>query len=297
MQLTQPALIDWHAKGRFITLEDHSIFMIDEGKKDLPVIILIHGFPTSSWDWHAVWPLLGERFRLITIDMLGFGFSAKPIKHQYSIHEQADLFEGLIKDLALDQFHLLVHDYGVSVAQELLARQMEQPRKNNCLSCCFLNGGLFPETHQALFVQKLLLSPLGALINSLSGYTLFAKSFSRVFGIHTKPSAQALKEFWQLINVNQGKHVFHTLISYMNDRKAYRQRWVNALQQSEIPLGLINGSDDPVSGKHLIVRYKALICRLDYLSELPEIGHYPQVEAPISVAESFFNFLLSHPRK
>jgi len=63
------------------------------------------------------------------------------------------------------------------------------------------------------------------------------------------------------------------------------------MQQPTIPLCLINGSVDPVSGKHMVARYRELNCRLDYLAELPEIGHYPQVEAPIEVAGHYLNFL------
>ena len=77
----------------------------------------------------------------------------------------------------------------------------------------------------------------------------------------------------------------------MRDRLEHRERWVSAMQQSTIPLGLINGSVDPVSGKHMVARYQELNCRLDYLAELPEIGHYPQVEAPAEVMVHYQNFL------
>ena len=77
----------------------------------------------------------------------------------------------------------------------------------------------------------------------------------------------------------------------MRDRCEHRQRWVNALQQSTIPLALINGSVDPVSGAHMVARYQTLQCRLDYLAELSSIGHYPQVEAPDQVIEHYTNVL------
>ena len=79
----------------------------------------------------------------------------------------------------------------------------------------------------------------------------------------------------------------------MRDRLEHRERWVSALQKSTIPLGLINGSVDPVSGDHMVARYKELNCRLDYLAELPLIGHYPQVEAPDEVRVHYENFLAS----
>jgi len=297
------ALSQWHAKGQFIKLCGHSVFVIDESERatqDLPVILMIHGFPTSSWDWEPIWESLLKHYRLVCLDMLGFGFSDKPDRREYTIHRQADLVDALVSRLELNEFHLLAHDYGVSVAQELLARQLErQTSKDNekaCafgtyLSCTFLNGGLFPETHKPLLIQKLLLGPLGKSINKLTGFSTFCKSFSKVFGADTKPTHAELAQFWEVINHNNGRHVFHNLITYMNDRLEHRERWVTALQKATIPLAVINGSVDPVSGKHLVMRYKQLKCRLDYLYEMSEIGHYPHVEAPKRVTTSLLNFL------
>ena len=69
-------LQSWNNKGRYSELCGHSIFYIDEGEPDKPAILLIHGFPTSSWDWQAIWNSLSKGYRLISLDMLGFGFSA-----------------------------------------------------------------------------------------------------------------------------------------------------------------------------------------------------------------------------
>ena len=70
---------------------------------------------------------------------------------------------------------------GVTVAQELLARQSD-PSGPKITSACLLNGGLFPETHRALLTQKLLASPIGFLIARLSTYGTFAKAMRRIWG-------------------------------------------------------------------------------------------------------------------
>jgi pimeloyl-ACP methyl ester carboxylesterase len=281
----------WRQRGEIVSLLGRSIFVIDEGSHDLPVIVLLHGFPTSSWDWQPIWDTLGGTYRLIALDMLGFGFSEKPNNRDYSIHGQADIVEALVKAKGLNHFHVLAHDYGDTVAQELLARQIESTGAGIWLSCCFLNGGLFPETHRALVTQKLLLSPVGRFVNRFTGYSKFSQNFSSVFGRDTKPTEQNLHDFWWLININNGKHLFHTLITYMRDRINHRDRWVTALQTAPMPLALINGSVDPVSGAHMVARYKTLSCRLDYCAELPLIGHYPQVEAPKDVLQHYKIFI------
>ena len=127
-------------------------------------------------DWADVYsvnidrsPGLAARYQVIACDMLGFGDSAKPRGHAYSLLQQADLQQALLADLGIrEPVHVLAHDYGDSVAQELLARHYEG--RFHMASCVFLNGGLFPETHRPVLMQKLLLSPLGWLV---------ARSFGR----------------------------------------------------------------------------------------------------------------------
>lgn len=284
---------DWKVKGAYRNINGRKLFLMDEGDPGQETILLIHGFPTSSWDWRPIWSHLRKSYRLVAMDMLGFGFSDKPAAHHYSIHEQADLVEGLVKDLGLESFHVLAHDYGDTVAQELLARQNTGEGAGQWLSVCFLNGGLFPETHRALLTQKLLLSPLGWLFNKLSNKRKFDSAFSRVFGPDTKPSAKELDEFWSLVTYNDGKHIFHNLITYMNDRKRHRERWADALRQSRVPIALINGSVDPVSGAHMVARYKELGLPLAWLEQLDTIGHYPQVESPEAVSAAYLAFLES----
>jgi pimeloyl-ACP methyl ester carboxylesterase len=288
---------NWFAQGDYLCLQGHNIFVRDSGVSQLPTLLLLHGFPTSSWDWQPLWQDLSANYRLIALDMLGFGFSDKPDPHHYSIHGQADIVEALVTAKGLNKLHVLAHNYGDTVAQELLARQLEGNGAGQWLSCCFLNGGLFPETHRALLTQKLLLSRFGSLLNRFTGFAKFSRNFSSVFGAQTKPSQQQLQEFWWLINYNQGKHLFHNLITYMRDRIEHRQRWVSALQQSTIPLALINGAVDPVSGAHMVARYKELGCRLDYSGNLPLIGHYPQVESAQEVASHYQQFLQATAEK
>ena len=289
-----PEVQAWFEKGSYRNLNGHQLFCIDDGAQNLDTILIIHGFPTSSFDFNAVWPKLANNYRLLCLDMLGFGFSDKPNRRRYTIHSQADLIEALIRNAGVKRYHIFAHDYGVTVAQELLARQHEGSGQGQALSCCFLNGGLFPETHRSLITQKLLLGPFGALITKLySNQRRFGRSFSSVFGLNSKPSDAELNNFWEIINFKDGRHLLHNLITYIEDRRDYRSRWVKVLQESTLPLGLINGSVDPVSGAHLVKRYQELGCRLDSLSELSTIGHYPHCEAPDSVAEAYLNFVSS----
>ncbi|XP_058842482.1 mesoderm-specific transcript homolog protein-like [Acipenser ruthenus] len=78
-----PTLNSWKTAGAFFTFKGNHIFYRDSlgavGSSD--VVILLHGFPTSSYDWYKIWDRLDQRFsRVIALDFLGFGFSDKPEK-------------------------------------------------------------------------------------------------------------------------------------------------------------------------------------------------------------------------
>ena len=284
---------DWQQKGTTLRLCGHSIFYIDQAatERDQGTILFIHGFPSASWDWWKIWPELNRHYRLVAMDMLGFGFSAKPCPHDYRIMEQADICEALVRELGLEQFHVLAHDYGDTVAQEMLARQNQGNGAGQWLSCLFLNGGLFPETHQALLVQRLLLGPLGFLVRHAFSRRSMRQSFDRIFGPDTPASDEELDALWQLFTRDNGQRNLHRLIHYMSDRRQHRDRWVEALQRACCPIGLINGSVDPVSGEHMVQRFQELVGEQHFLRRLPQIGHYPQIEAPNEVLAGYRAFL------
>ena len=284
--LAEIPLCVWRKRGQRFEFRGQAIRYWVAGQGE--PLLLIHGFPTASWDWHYLWQPLTQHYQVIACDMLGFGDSAKPRDHAYSLLEQADLQQALLAEVGVTRpVHVLAHDYGDSVAQELLARHYE--RRFDMASCVFLNGGLFPETHRPVLMQKLLLSPLGWIVGRAFSRDALVKSFRRIFGPATQPSESALDDFWSLIACNQGPRVLHRLIGYIPERVKQRERWVTAMQKGEVPLRVIDGEVDPVSGAHMVRRYCELIGNPDVVL-LPTIGHYPQTEAPVLVLKHYFAF-------
>ncbi|MBI3717323.1 MAG: alpha/beta hydrolase [Sphingobacteriales bacterium] len=276
----------WYKKGKWFSYQGHNIFYIVEGSGE--PLVLLHGFPTSSWDWHKVWDTLSKTYQLITLDFIGYGFSHKPKNYNYSIKDQANLVEQLLLHLNIDYYHLIAHDYGDTVAQELLARQLDR-EENKINSCCLLNGGLFPETHRATLTQKLLLSRIGSLVTRLSSYKRFVSSFSILFPAQTKPAADEMCSLYELIQYNNGHKITHLLVRYIIERKQNRNRWLTALQKARCPLRLIDGLNDPVSGAHMVERYKEVIPNPDVI-EISGCGHYPQMEMPEIVIKNYAAF-------
>lgn len=285
-----PELKKWQSEGNTFSHQGHSIFYRDEGA-GFPLLV-IHGYPTASWDFSPIWQQLTDNRRCIAADMIGLGFSDKPKDYPYSICDQAALMLSLLNELNIDQVDILAHDYGDSVAQELLAKHLDNSGVT-IRSIVFLNGGLFPQQHRPRLVQKLLASPLGGLSSKLINYRLFAKGFSEVFAENSKPTPKELDDFWQLTTFNNGQAIQHKLIRYMAERKQQEDRWVGALLNSDIPMRLIDGADDPVSGRHLAEHYKANVPNADVVL-LEDVGHYPQVEASDKVWEAIESFWQQH---
>ena len=99
----------------------------------------------------------------------------------------------------------------------------------------------------------------------------FKTGLSSIFGKDTKPSEVELGDFVTLFRHNGGKRIAHKLIRYMRERAIFRERWVGALQRTKIPLRFINGLADPVSGSHLVQRFREIMPHQDII-ELVEIG-------------------------
>ena len=285
-----PALRAWRDAGEFITVRGQRIFCRRAGAG--PRLLLIHGFPTSSIDWAPMWPMLASRFEVLAFDLLGLGFSAKPRGHRYRVHEQADLAEAVAQHHGWRDAFVLAHDYGDTVAQELLARSSQDTAHTalRILRLCLLNGGLFPETHRARPIQRLLASPLGPGLVGFMRRRGFARSLNALFSPRRPLGEREIDEYWALLRHDDGIRAVPSLLGYMAERRRERARWVGALQTTGTPLRLVCGALDPVSGLHMAERYRELVPRADIVV-LDDVGHFPQVEDPervFAAATSFF---------
>lgn len=280
-------LRQWQEAGYWFRYGENAIFSRIAGQGE--PLVLLHGFPTASWDWHRLWPALSERYRVMAPDLLGFGFSDKPQDHAYSIIEQADLIQGWLEQMGVERVHLFAHDYGATVTQELLARDHEGSLGFRIESVALMNAALFPEVHQPILIQKLLLGPLGGLVSRALTRRVFESSLGRIFGPETQPTGREIEDFWQLLIHNNGRGVIHRLIHYMEERRVHRHRWVGALQARRQPAFLIWGGADPVSGQAMLQRYREQVSEHG-IALLDDIGHYPHVEAPGESLQHYLAF-------
>ncbi len=283
----------WLDSGEYFDYLGFDIFYRVEGSG--PPLLLIHGYPFNSFDWAPIWPKLTQRFTVIAPDMIGMGFSAKPVTYQYSVIDHADMHEALLAHLNIRNAHILAHDIGDSVGQELLARhefRQQSYGEWRIDSITWLNGGMFIESYTPRAAQKLMSgTPLGDLLsplqNSPVSKRLLEPTLREMFGPNTKPTPRMMAVFNQILDYNDGRRVLHKVGRFINDRLTYRNRWVRAMRQTAVPMRLIDGPIDPNSGAHMARRYAEVVPEPNVVMLADDIGHWPQLEAPEAVLKHF----------
>jgi pimeloyl-ACP methyl ester carboxylesterase len=244
---------------------------------------MLHGFPSSSHDWAKVAPALAERYALTLPDFLGFGASDKPADHDYSLTEQADLVEALWEREGIASTVVVAHDYAVSVTQELLARRAEGALAVDLLAVHLLNGGLYPDVHRPQPIQTALLDPeQGPRVSAAITEELLVGALEPTFAEGFDAAADSA-DIWQATNRDGGQLISHRLIRYIHDRTTNAQRWVTALETTDVPVAFIWGMLDPISGAHMADRIRERLPDAPFLA-LDGVGHWPPLEAPEQVA-------------
>lgn len=263
---------------------EHTLFARVSGRG--PWVTFLHAFPTSSWDWSQVVPALAGENRCLCVDFLGFGDSDKPRRHRYSILEQADLVETVWRHHGVEQTLLVAHDYGATVAQELIARHDEGGGAVRFEGAVLMNGALYVDLARPLLVQRLLAAPaIGAIVARAVGFRGFARGLASVFSNEHPISDEELREHWRVLARRGGTGpIAHRLSHYLRDRSKNAARWEAALERTTVPLTFVWGMVDPRSGAHIAVRIRERIPHATFV-ELDNVGHYPQLEVPGRVAE------------
>ncbi len=104
------------------------VFYREAGPADAPVVLLLHGFPTSSHMFRNLIPLLGDKYHVIAPDYPGFGQSGAPdhTTFTYSFAHYADIVDGLLAQKGIQRYAMYVMDYGAPVGYRLALKHPER---------------------------------------------------------------------------------------------------------------------------------------------------------------------------
>jgi pimeloyl-ACP methyl ester carboxylesterase len=272
----------WRERGQSEEFRGHAIHTFRQPGEG-PLLLLLHGFPSSSYDWRL---LLEQELppNRLAFDFLGFGLSAKPRKHDYSLFWQADLSEELVRRHGDGRpVFIVAHDMGTSVANELMARDLEGKLEMEIAGIVLFNGSMVLEAASPTPAQRALRSPLAPLVARLSSERFFRHQFGSVFSNAHPLSAAEAADQWSLVCHNGGRTLGHRLISYMDQREEHAERWHGAIRKWPGELSLAWGLQDPVASTAVLAALRELRPGVA-VSELAELGHYPQLEDPQQIA-------------
>jgi pimeloyl-ACP methyl ester carboxylesterase len=284
----------WEAIGRYRQLVGERVFTVDVpaiGPEEHDPLLVLHGFPTSSFDYAAVLDGLRAGRRVLLVDMLGYGLSAKPDRG-YTMALQADVAMAFVADLGVDRLALLTHDMGDTVGGELLARRAEGAWPVEITRRVVTNGSIYIEQAHLTDGQQLLLSLPDELL--AEGLPIDAASLTRSLRDTFSAETPIVPPGWPedpvpeaaaLVVHDDGHRLLPRLIRYIEERRANERRFTGAIETDPAPLHIVWGLDDPIAVPSMVdtlvaARPDATVVRLE------NVGHYPMMEAPARFVEA-----------
>lgn len=273
----------WRNDGAIEEVSGRKLFVRRRGGGGSPLLLFLHGFPSSSYDWRPLLELRPADEATLCFDFLGFGLSEKPRDHVYTLAWQADAVEELVRRAGSPPVFVVGHDMGTSVATELMARDLRGELSMEMAGAMLFNGSMLLHLAKPTLGQNLLRSRLGPLFARLTSERSFRAQFSRVFSAAHPLSPAEAADQWSLISHNGGQHIAHLTINYMSERERFTDRWHGAIRDWPKPLILAWGMQDPVARIEVLRGLQELRPGVETI-ELSELAHYPQIEQPEAIS-------------
>ncbi len=274
-------LEDWRARGAFTESPSGEIFYLDLPPREdarLDPILIVHGYPSCSYDWVGCLDTFTARRRVVLMDLPGFGLSAKP-DTRYSIRMYADAVEAVAKATALTSVALVTHDMGDTVGGELLARDLEGALRFAVSERVLTNGSIYIDMAQLTPGQQFLLAAPDARLEEGWGGdgAAFQGSLAAICSPDHQPATDDLAALWAFMAHNEGQRLLTRTIRYIEDRRAEEARFTGAIEKHPSPLGVVWGALDPVAVYPMTD--KLLATRPDARRiTLEDVGHFPMLE-------------------
>jgi pimeloyl-ACP methyl ester carboxylesterase len=290
--LDRGAFFGWTPGDGRVGAIEKQIFHAEFGERDAPVLLLVHGFPTSSIDWYDVVPAFAEERRVCVLDFPGFGFSDKPKGERYTVADDSLLVDFYLSEIVGSARGAVVaHDRGDSVALKFAARCGTGESSFGITDLVLSNGNMFLPLSNLTNFQRLALhdDTAPAVLEAVSPTALAAGMGETTFTpprTLEDPSIAALAETFAY---NDGTSVLHDTIQYLVERSEREVEWLDALARTSIPTTVVWGLHDTVSPPRVAtyVWHEHLSTKPgdNELWFLPSANHYLQHDDPNGFVE------------
>lgn len=279
-------LIDWKNKHTTININGQKISYIDtlEGEK---VLFIIHGFATSSFDYHKVIDKLKDKYRVIIPDLIGFGLSSKPKNYYFSIIDQASILSELLVKLEIYEVSVMSHGYGSCILCEMMSLNLSNNLVLKIKNSILLNLSLTLE----LSDDKAELESNGNLISqgilkiSIS-FEMFKKYIRESFYNKESITENELKTSWELLNLNRGVENLKFSDYFIAECGKFGDKWLKNIHKNESKVFVIWGKNDQFGN----IQTPSKIQNFMNLDEndihlMDECSYFPMLEKPTEFAE------------
>jgi pimeloyl-ACP methyl ester carboxylesterase len=269
-----------------------SVFVRRRGQG--PIITLIHGFPSSSWDWQLLEDALATTSTVVSLDLLGYGSTDKLARHTYSCGGHADIIEAVWRRLGIAETALVGHDIGGMIVQEFLDRANNGRLEVTLTNATVINSALFAEHYQPVLITRLMARRhVGRVLGRLMNAERFALSLRRTFASEHQPTSGYLAQVWDNLNRAAPQSHLPALLHYISDKKRNRQRWEHATETTHVPLQVIWGLADTALSPAIVTDIREHLPQTT-ITTLADVGHFPHLETPSVVTELLTTFTSVH---
>lgn len=282
---------DWYVGGDYFewtsTTEDNNaakvnVFYRTWGDESKPKLVLIHGFPNSSFDYYKMIPYLEDEYHIAVLDFPGSGFSDKPLDgYNYMLAENAEIVDHFVREVVgFEDFALFTHDRGVSIGLAFLGNYLDNPSPGYTVNYHFLsNSGMFLPLANLVPFQL-------SLLDADAGERMIQARSAQPRRTEGEPESLAFSDIFAF---NQGNISLLYVGRYLLERQVNETRWLENLLRSPVPVAYLWGLTDNVNP----IRIPNHVWDT-YLNDrevessfwiLPTAGHYPQRDNPEEVAK------------
>lgn len=281
----------WYQGGDYFewtsTTEDNkgakvNVFYRTWGDSTKPKLLLIHGFPNSSFDYYKLIAYLEKDYYIATMDFPGSGFSDKPLDgYNYMLAENAEIVDYFVREVVqFEDFALYTHDRGVSIGLAFLGNYLENPSPAYTINYHFLSNS-------GMFLPLANLSP--AQLRMLDVDTAEQMLASRVTQPRRTEGEPESLAYSDIFAFKQGTLSLVYVGRYLLERQANEVRWLENLPRSPVPVAYLWGLADNVNpiriANHVWDTYLNDRQVESSFWVLPTAGHYPQLDSPEEVAK------------
>lgn len=245
---------EWKSYGKFVRINNNDLFVIDTDEtSSKETIVIINGYPSTSYDYHKILPALSEFYRVIVHDHFGFGFSDLPDTYCFSLMDQANVCIELWRKLNLKSFSILADGYGSKIAKEILYKKNANLISFNIkklLICNSVKNDFYSDlnTITALIRNKKLAKYKNILMN-------YKNNLFYELSVENKKYEDKAKidKIWQKFNELEHQKEALVLCCYNEENFLYWHRWMSALKETNIPVKIFWRKDDFANIKDLLL--------------------------------------------